>query len=66
MNASFRTNKRILITGTSNDERLLLKEFIAMSKEEGQKVSITSLYDINGDESGLSIEIVEASASNEE
>ena len=60
MNAIFKTSNRILITGSDSDERLLIKDFIEASVEKAFEVK--ALVDINGDETGLSIELVDRPA----
>lgn len=59
MNAIFKSDKRLLITGSDRDERLLLKNFLSALADESLKIEAKSLVDINGDETGISIELVE-------
>lgn len=61
MNATFKTQSRLLITGSDNDERLIIKEFIKAASDETKTFEVKSLVDINGDETGLSIELVDKS-----
>ena len=57
MNAIFKTKDRILITGSDKDEKILIKSFVENVKDKN--IIIDSLTDINGEETGLSIELVE-------
>lgn len=61
MNATFKTQSRLLITGSDNDERLIIKEFIKAASDETKTFEVKPLVDINGDETGLSIELVDKS-----
>lgn len=61
MNATFKTQSRLLITGSDNDERLIIKEFIKAASDENKTFEVKPLVDINGDETGLSIELVDKS-----
>lgn len=57
MNAIFKTKDRLLITGSDKDEKILIKSFVENVKDKD--IEIKSLVDINGEETGLSIELVE-------
>lgn len=57
MNAIFKTPSRLLITGSDSDERLLVQGFIKAAQDKDFKVD--ALVDINGDETGLSIELID-------
>lgn len=57
MNAIFKTKDRLLVTGSDSDERLLVKEFVNAAKSKDFKIE--ALVDINGDETGISIELVD-------
>lgn len=57
MNAIFKTKDRLLITGSDKDEKILIKSFVESVKDKN--IVINSLVDINGEETGLSIELVE-------
>ena len=57
MNAIFKTKDRLLITGSDKDEKILIKSFVENVKDK--EIEIKSLVDINGEETGLSIELVE-------
>ena len=64
MNAIFKTKDRLLITGSDSDERLIIKDFANTSKDKN--IIVSTLVDINGDETGLSIELVDKSVNNTE
>ena len=64
MNAIFKTKDRLLITGSDSDERLIIKDFASASKDKN--IIVSTLVDINGDETGLSIELVDKSVDNTE
>lgn len=64
MNVVFKTKDRVIITGADCDEKLLLKEFIANANLTTKTVVITALTDINGEETGLSIELVDKTTNN--
>ena len=66
MNAIFKSEKRLLITGSDRDERLLLKNFLSALTDESLKLEAKPLLDINGDETGISIELVEVTEDSEE
>ena len=57
MNAIFKTKDRLLVTGSDSDERLLVKEFVNAAKSKDFKIE--ALVDINGDETGISIDLVD-------
>ena len=57
MNAIFKTKDRLLVTGSDSDERLLVKEFVNAARDKDFKVE--ALVDINGDETGISIELID-------
>lgn len=59
MNAVFKSKDRILINGSDKDERILIKEFISNFSLENKQIEIKPLQDINGEECGMSIEIVD-------
>ena len=59
MNAIFKTKDRILITGSDKDEKILIKSFVESVKDKD--IVVNPLVDINGEETGLSIELVEKS-----
>ena len=57
MNAIFKTKDILLVTGSDSDERLLVKEFVNAAKSKDFKIE--ALVDINGDETGISIDLVD-------
>lgn len=59
MNAIFKTKDRLLITGSDKDEKILIKSFVESVKDKD--IVVNPLVDINGEETGLSIELVEKS-----
>ena len=64
MNAIFKTKDRLLITGSDSDERLISKDLASAAKDKD--IIVSTLVDINGDETGLSIELVDKSVDNTE
>lgn len=59
MNANFKTQSRLLVTGSSSDERLIIKEFINKANSGNVTFEVKPLVDINGEETGFSIELVD-------
>lgn len=59
MNANFKTQSRLLVTGSSSDERLIIKEFINKANSGNVNFEVKPLVDINGEETGFSIELVD-------
>ena len=58
MNAIFKDNDKIIINGADSSEKILLEELCNMV-EAGKSVKITKLYDVNGDVSGIAIQVVD-------
>lgn len=58
MNAIFKDDNKIIINGADSSEKILLEE-LCNKVEEGKTVKITKLFDINGDVSGIAVELVD-------
>lgn len=55
MNAIFKNKNKLVVTGCDNDERIIIKDFIENAKNK--EVDFQELVDINGDQTGVAIEI---------
>lgn len=63
MNAIFKSENKLVINGADASEILLIKNFIEEAKTKTLKATAT--LDINGDESGMILELVDAEANEE-
>lgn len=59
MYSIFKDTNRLLINGANESEQLVMAEFIEMAKSGNYELVINKLLDINGDATGMCIELVE-------
>jgi hypothetical protein len=58
MKAIFKEKKKLVLNSADSNEQLILEEFIKKCDSEKFSIVFTKLLDINGDISGMSIELV--------
>jgi hypothetical protein len=59
MYSIFKDTNRLLVNGANESEQLVMAEFIEMAKSGNYELVINKLLDINGDATGMCIELVE-------
>ena len=59
MNAIFKENDKLVLNSADNNEQLILQRFISKANDNKYDIFFNKLLDINGNTSGMSIELRE-------